>query len=216
MVPYVHTSLDALEVLEIGEDRMVAVRRALGVSSFGINAFLGPTPGHATIGEHDEVGSSAARHEELYLVVRGRATFTADGATLDGPPGTVLFVGDPTVRRGAVAAEPDTLVLVIGGAPGEVYRPGVWEFSYVAYGLDARADHAGADAVLAEGAVVHPTSARLVFDAACLAARRGDGDVALGHLVAAVALDREAVGEWAAGDPDLDTIRADPRYPLAR
>jgi hypothetical protein len=215
MVPYVHTSLDALDVLEIGDDRMVAVRRALGVGSFGINAFLGPTEGHVVIGEHDEVGSSAARHEELYLVLRGRATFTADGTTLDGPVGTILFVGDPTVRRGAIAAEPETLILVIGGAPGEAYRPGVWEFSYVAYGLDARGDQAGADAVLAEGAALHPASARLLYDTACLAARRGDGQVALGHLAAAHVLDPVAVTAWAARDPDLDAIRADPRFPAA-
>jgi hypothetical protein len=43
-------------------------------------------------------------HEEVYAVLRGRATFTLDGVELDAPAGTFVRVA-PEVRRRAVASE---------------------------------------------------------------------------------------------------------------
>ncbi|HEY3766300.1 MAG TPA: tetratricopeptide repeat protein [Gaiellales bacterium] len=48
------------------------------------------------------------------MVLRGRAAFRLDGEDLDAPAGTFVAVG-PAVRRQAVAAEPDTAVLALGG-----------------------------------------------------------------------------------------------------
>ena len=44
-------------------------------------------------------------HEEVYIVIAGRATFTLDDETFDAPAGTVVFIRDPRspgcTRRGA-------------------------------------------------------------------------------------------------------------------
>jgi mannose-6-phosphate isomerase-like protein (cupin superfamily) len=65
--------------------------------------------------------------EELYVVLRGRATFTLDGREVDAPAGTLVYVHDPAVARVAMPAEPDTAVLAISGTPGLDYRVATWE-----------------------------------------------------------------------------------------
>ena len=55
------------------------IRTMLGIESFGINAWRATEAGQEIIGEHDELGDGAGGHEELYLVLAGRATFTIDG-----------------------------------------------------------------------------------------------------------------------------------------
>jgi len=103
------------------------LRRELGVQAFGINAYTAPAAGDRVIEEHDELGGGAAGHEELYLVVSGKATFIVDGAKAELGAGGLVHVPDPASRRSATAAEPNTTVLVVGGTPGEVNRPGGWE-----------------------------------------------------------------------------------------
>ncbi|MFL5903074.1 MAG: hypothetical protein ACJ76Q_04555 [Solirubrobacteraceae bacterium] len=65
--------------------------------------------------------------EELYVVLRGRATLTLDGREVDAPAGTLVYVHDPAVARVAMPAEPDTAVLAISGTPGLDYRVATWE-----------------------------------------------------------------------------------------
>ncbi|MFN0155917.1 MAG: TPR end-of-group domain-containing protein [Gaiella sp.] len=207
-------SVDDVEPLAVGHDLMVPLRRLLGVQAFGINAFVGRQPGDTVVGVHDELGGYAAGHEEAYLVVRGRATVTADGKSFDAPPGTILFAQDPAVKRGVVAAEPDTVVIVLGGAAGEAYRPGAWEYGYVAAGLASREDWAGADEALAEGLIAYPKSAQLWYNRACFAALSGSSETALEHLAEALRHDPDTVREWGAEDSDLDVLRGDPRFPL--
>ncbi len=100
------------------------IRRILGVSAFGINAWTTHEAGAAIIPEHDERPSG---HEELYVVVAGRATFTVGGEEIDAPVGTIVFVRDPEAKRGAVAAEADSTVLAVGAQPGKAYVPRSWE-----------------------------------------------------------------------------------------
>src|SRR5713101_1305913 len=100
------------------------IRRHFDVRAFGINAWTAEEAGKAVIGEHDETRSG---HEEIYLVLSGKATFTVDGQDVEGTPGTVVFVRDPAAKRTAVADEAGTTVLAVGGAPGEGYRPRAWE-----------------------------------------------------------------------------------------
>ena len=49
--------------------------------------------------QHDETGSGAGGHEELYLVLSGHATFMVDGDEIDAPAGTLIFVPDVSSRR---------------------------------------------------------------------------------------------------------------------
>lgn len=99
------------------------VRHELGVTTHGVNAYTGPAVGDQILDDHDEVREG---HEELYVVLTGRATFTLDGEELDAPAGTLVFVADPAVRRVAHAAEPQTTILCTGGLPG-AFTPSAWE-----------------------------------------------------------------------------------------
>jgi hypothetical protein len=106
------------------------VRRHLGIEAFGANARVSREAGEVLVMAHDERANGpfgTDGHEELYVVLRGRATFTVDGREVDAPAGTLMFVRDPALERSAVAAEPDTAVLAVGGAPGVAYRVAAWE-----------------------------------------------------------------------------------------
>ena len=98
------------------------VRDHLGIAAFGVNAFLGAQRGDRVVELHDEVGG----HEELYVVVRGAARFVLDGAEHAVPAGSVVHVASGTTRE-AFATEPDTAVLVVGGAPGVPFEVSEWE-----------------------------------------------------------------------------------------
>jgi hypothetical protein len=130
---YATAHLDDLDRLPaFGEDRVWRpVRHHFGIEAFGINAYTAEQAGRRVIEEHDELGESGAGgHNELYVVLTGRATFTVDGDELDAPAGTLVFTGEPAVRRGAVAAEPNTSVLAIGGRPGVPFTVSPWEYAF--------------------------------------------------------------------------------------
>jgi mannose-6-phosphate isomerase-like protein (cupin superfamily) len=99
------------------------VRGFFGVESFGINAFEAHE-GELLIIPHDELGEGE-QQEELYLVLEGRARFVCDGEEVELGRGEALFarVG---VKREAVALESPTLLLIVGGRPGEAYSPPIW------------------------------------------------------------------------------------------
>ena len=121
--------LDRLGAVSIHGSKWIPIRSTLGVRAFGINAYAPEQAGDVVFNEHDETENLAGtqRHEELYVVLRGRARFTVDGADVDAPAGTLVFVDDPASRRAAVAEEDGTLVLAIGGPVGEPYSPPPWE-----------------------------------------------------------------------------------------
>ena len=98
--------------------RDIWVREHLGIRGFGINAY---TPGEdgTLISRHDEVGTG---QEELYIVLRGNATFEIDGDTVDAPAGTFLVV-QPEASRTATG---EGTILVVGGTPGEAYQGFDW------------------------------------------------------------------------------------------
>jgi hypothetical protein len=100
------------------------VRDELGISAFGVNAFLGHEPGDRVVELHDEDGDSG--HEELYVVVRGGARFVVDGEQHDVPAGGLVLVA-PGSTREAFATVPDTAVLVVGAQPGVPFTPSAWE-----------------------------------------------------------------------------------------
>jgi hypothetical protein len=104
------------------------VRKTLGVTAFGINAYVAAEAGDEVVEEHDE---TALGHEEIYLVVAGHATFTVDGETVDAPRGTLVYLDDPEQERYAVATEPGTTVLAIGGVPGK-HEISPWEYFFPA------------------------------------------------------------------------------------
>lgn len=99
------------------------VRGFLGVESFGVNAFEAHK-GELLVVPHDELGEGE-QHEELYLVVEGRARFVCDDEPVELGAGEVLYAR-PGVQRGAVALETPTMLYIVGGRPGQVYSPPIW------------------------------------------------------------------------------------------
>jgi tetratricopeptide (TPR) repeat protein len=186
------------------------VRRTLGIQAFGINAYTADA-GELVVEEHDETGHGAGHHEELYVVVSGRATFTVEGKEIDAPPGTLVFLDDPKERRGAVATADGTTVLAIGGARGEAYRVSPWEYTFGSTPAWQHGNWDEAERLLREGLDAHPGNASLLYNLACVLAQSGKTDEAIDLL--GEALDTEPkYRQYVETDTDLDPLRSDPRF----
>ncbi len=103
------------------------VRRYFGIGSFGANASRATADGAVLTHDHTEVDDAGTRHEELFLIVSGHATYRVDGKEFDAPAGTFLYVRDPETMRGVVAREAGTWMLALGAEPGVVYAPSEWD-----------------------------------------------------------------------------------------
>ncbi len=190
------------------------MRVRFGIESFGVNAYTAPADGGRVIEEHDELSAGAGRHEELYFVVRGHAVFTLDGAEVDAPEGTFVFVSDPKVRRGAVGLEKGTTVLVAGGVPGKAFQASPWEaWLEASPHLEAGEPERGIE-IFEHTLAAYPGNPNVLYNLACIEALAGRADDALEHLAQAVEGDPRT-REWAQTDSDFDAIRADPRFPVA-
>ena len=183
------------------------VRKALGVSAFGINAYTAANAGDEVVEDHTE---ESLGHEEIYAVVAGHATFTVDGEDVDAPAGTLVFLDDPKQRRHAVAKKAGTTVLAIGGTPG-VHEISAWE--YVFPSLPARnvEDWDTARAIL-EGAIAEADLPAIHYHLACVEARAGNRERALDELNLAVER-RPRLLPPAQTEEDFASIRDDPRFP---
>jgi mannose-6-phosphate isomerase-like protein (cupin superfamily) len=115
---------------EPGEAEWKALRRHLGISSFGTTAYVARAPGEYVVPEHTEVEDSGTRHEELFFVATGHAAFRVGDQEIDAPAGTFVFVRDPEIMRAAIADEAGTTVLAVGGEPGVAYSVSPWERKY--------------------------------------------------------------------------------------
>ncbi|HEY3105937.1 MAG TPA: hypothetical protein VGJ49_03975 [Gaiellaceae bacterium] len=188
------------------------VRLHFGINSFGINAYTAARAGKQVIEEHDELGFGAGRHEELYFVARGHALFELDGTAVDAPAGTLVYVRDPAVRRGAVAKTDDTAVLVAGGVVGQPFAPSPWEAWLAAKPfLDAGEPERGID-IFVEALDRHRDNPNVLYNLACYESLAGRRDDAIRHLIEAVEHDPRTK-DWAQSDSDFDAIRDDPRFP---
>jgi mannose-6-phosphate isomerase-like protein (cupin superfamily) len=186
------------------------LRSTLDIGAFGINAYTAPSVGDDVVEEHTE---NTLRHEEVYVVLSGRATFTLDGETLDAPTGTVVFIRDPSVKRHARAAEPDTAVLAVGGPRDEPYSPSGWEHAFSAERHRASGDYEAMVTEIAAGLEQHPDSYGLMYDLGCAEALAGRLDDALAHVSRALEL-RPQMADHARQDPDLVEVRKLPGWPL--
>jgi len=185
------------------------LRRTLDIGAFGINAYVAPNAGDDVVEEHTE---TSLGHEEVYVVLAGRATFTLDEETLDAPAGTLVFVRDVTVKRHARAEEPGTSVLAIGGPREGAYEPSAWEDFFAAERHRTAGDY---DAYLAELQVAlarRPEHPGTLYHVACAEALSGRADDALEHLRRALEL-RPDLAEHAREDPDFAALRERDDWP---
>jgi mannose-6-phosphate isomerase-like protein (cupin superfamily) len=212
---YVFARLDELEPAPLlspgatadGRERF-DVRRRLGITSFGIQAFRAPT-GVDVVREHDETLLGEAGQEELYVVLSGTATFEIDSESLDAPAGSLVRV-PPAAKRKATAKDEAATILVVGGTPGKPYEPAPEEAAEAFQAYNA-GDY---ETALAKQLVVvekRPDDPVAHFNSGCFAARAGRSDEAIEHLRRAVEINSR-IKELLATDEDLDSIRDDRRF----
>jgi tetratricopeptide (TPR) repeat protein len=210
MTRYAVAGLEDIEELTDGREPFRPVRHHFGITAFGVNAWTAPEVGDRIINEHDESDPDANANEELYLVVRGRATFELDGDRVAAPTGTFVFA-PPGVKRTAFAEEPETTLIALGGTPGKAYEPDGWELWAPLNPLYQAGDYAEAADRGRRLVEAHPQYAGLLYNLACcesLAGRTGD---AVDHL--GLAIDRsERCRAYAKDDSDFDPIRDEPAF----
>lgn len=183
------------------------LRKTLGVTAFGINAYTAAAAGDEVVEDHSE---TQLGHEEIYVVVAGHATFTVDAEEVDAPAGTIVFLDDPAQRRSAVAREPNTTVLAIGGVPGR-HEVSAWEYFFPALPHIRSGDYDTARRLLEDG-LVEVDAGVLHYQLACVEALAGNRERALDELNVAVAAE-ERFREHAKTDDDLAVLRDDLRFP---
>lgn len=188
------------------ENGWAPIRAHLGARAFGINAFTKNT-GDDVINEHAEAASG---HEELYIVLAGRAKFTVDGEERDAPIGTVVLVPSGTTRR-ADALEDGTTIVVVGGPPGAAYRPRSFETNLIVFPLFGEGKIEEARDILRGVTDEYEDGESIVYNLACCDARLGDIDQAFAHLAESLE-GRPDLVELARGDDDLAALRGDPRF----
>ncbi len=193
------TDMDAVDAAGV---HWLPVRRALGATAFGTNAYRADA-GEQLIEPHDELPGS---DEEMYVLITGRATFTVDGEEVDAVPGTVIFCADPAEHRSAVATEDGTLALAVGNPPGAAGPLPAWQHRFAAQPHAAAGDYVAAYTTAAAALDDHPDDANTQYDLACWAAMGGQRERALDHWRRALAANPR-VRVWAEDDSDLDSIR---------
>jgi quercetin dioxygenase-like cupin family protein len=193
--------IDEIEPIPVAGVNWHPLRRTLGIEAFGINAYTGD-PGEHVVERHTEADLG---HEEVYIVLSGRATFVLGGETLDAPAGTFVHLRDPSVQREATAEQAGTTVLAIGGKPGAGYAPSPWETFFAVERFRPSGDYAAAIAELEEWSQTHPDHAGFEYALACWYALAGETDIALDHARRAIALDPRWE-ERARQDEDLASI----------
>lgn len=198
---------DGVQAAELDGARWLPLRAALGLRAFGLSGYLAE-PGETVVPQHDESGGGAGQHQELYVVLSGRATFTVDDETFDAPAGTLVLV-ELGERRDARAEEPGTVVLAAGAPVAEAYVVAPWEYGSRAARARALGHVDELDAVVTEGVAAHGEHVTMLVGMACVAAQRGDRDGARALLERAYA--DPDFGEWArdeaANEPMLETVR---------
>lgn len=204
---YTILTLDEVERASHRGSSLIPVRHTLGFGPAGVNAWIADTGGQLMPPHTEDSGN-----EELYAVVRGRATFTVGEETADAPAGTLVFV-PPEIHRSAVAEEDGTIVFVVGGTAGEAFNPAGWDSFALAdtYRQAGRLDEGRT--IMEHLIAATPDQWESSYNAGCFEALAGNPDAALEHLRRAKDLDAEdESAQYFREDSDLDPLRDDPRF----
>ena len=196
---YETAHIDELDAFPVDDEGLTwrPIRRRFDIRAFGTNAYTAERAGQRVVEEHAERDN----HEELYVVIQGRATFTLDDEEVDAPSGTLVF------------CRPGTTVMAVGAKPGVAFEPSPWEEIFTAAGYARLGDIERARDTLQAATEAHPDAWQGYYNWACIEAAYGDRGRALDLLATAVDMGGEAVREWAGKDSDFDAIRDDPEFP---
>jgi tetratricopeptide (TPR) repeat protein len=208
MSAYEVRRIDELEEVPVARAGIVwrPIRRPLGITAFGINAYVG-NEGEHVVEVHDE---SQLGHEEVYVVVKGRARFTLGGEDVDVDAGGFVYLRDPGTERGAVALEDGTTVLAVGGRPGQ-HEPSAWEWFFAATPARDRGEYEEALAIIEDGLRHKPDHPALLYNRARYKALLGLPEEALPPLRTALEQEPMLV-EIAAKDDDFASLRDNPEF----
>src|SRR6185503_18238516 len=100
-------------------ERFVALRRQLGVESFGLNLMLLEPGQRGRVHRHE-------RQEEVYVVLEGTLTLELEGGEArELNPRDAARVGPETRRRLANRGDTRVVLLALGGAEPHVGRDGL-------------------------------------------------------------------------------------------
>jgi tetratricopeptide (TPR) repeat protein len=202
--------IDQLDAIEMADGFVWhPIRRHFDIRAFGVNAYSAREVGGQIVEEHAE---TALGHEEIYLVLRGRARFTIDGNDHELSAGQLVLVRDPQLKRGAVALDEDTAVLALGGKPGEPHVVSAWEAMFAAVPYSRAENWGEAIRIHVEALAEQPEHPALLYNLACMEARGGRHLDALLHLQRAVEVDPKWA-EYARKDSDFAAIRSEPGFP---
>ena len=111
-MPFAYGSID-----DFGTGVFRKVRRALGVTAFGVNAMVLPPQTGWFEHFHDE-------QDELYFIHSGRARVALPGETRELGPGGLCHVESTTPRQVSSIGDEDLVMLVVGAKEGYVGRDG--------------------------------------------------------------------------------------------
>jgi tetratricopeptide (TPR) repeat protein len=184
------------------------VRHYFGITGFGVTAWTAHAAGDLIIDEHDE--GDPTSDEELFLVMRGRATFELNGEQIDAPTGTLIFA-PPRAKRMAFATAPDTTIMAIEGTPGQAYEARGWEVWAPLVPLYEAGEYAQVADRLRVAVEASPKYPMLIFNLACCESMTGKTADALEHLRQAIDMSDE-FRATAQSDSDLDPIRDQPAF----
>jgi hypothetical protein len=104
----------------------------------------------------------------------------------------VVFYSDPNSRRGAIAQENGTIVVVVGGTAGAAGPVSAWEHRFAGAAQANAGDPESGYATAAVGLRDHPDDANLHYDLACFAAVAANAERALEHWRRAAEIDPRA------------------------
>jgi mannose-6-phosphate isomerase-like protein (cupin superfamily) len=204
---YTILTLDEVETAQHRDSTLIPVRHALGFEPAGVNAWIADAGGQL-IPPHEEDSGN----EELYVVVRGRASFTVGEETADVPAGTFVFV-PAQVFRTATAEEEGTIVFVVGGTAGEAFDGGGWESFALADTYRQAGRYDEGRAIMTQLIAEKPGHWETHYNSGCFESLAGNADAAFEHLRRAKELDTAGESaQYFREDNDLDPIREDPRF----
>jgi mannose-6-phosphate isomerase-like protein (cupin superfamily) len=206
MSDYEILTLDELETASHRGSNLIPIRYRLGFRPAGVNAWIADAGGQLMPPHEEDSGN-----EELYAVVRGRATFTVGDETADAPAGSLVFV-PPMVFRSATAEEDGTIVFVVGATVGEAFDGGGWDTFAVADTFRRAGRMDDCRAVMQQAIEERPEFWALPYNTACLEALEGNSDEAIAWLRRALELNQTEIRDYLANDSDLDSLRDHPRF----
>jgi hypothetical protein len=191
--------IDDLEAIPFpgAETTWRPLRHAIGARIVGMGAYTAEKAGQDVVEPHVE-SEGGMGHQEVYVVLRGRARFTVDGTGFDAPAGTVVRV-DPELHRHAVAVEDRTAVLALGGEPAFTPSSSKWIERARPH---IRSDPERARAIVDELRAERPDSPGIPIAEALLAVGRGDEAAATAALARVEPRYRDALRS----DPDLGAL----------